>query len=276
MYLHNGAELIRLNKGYGGTGIINWMINRVPFELHVPTYRYLGPGTRLEEKLKTNTPGINPLDEAAKEHDIAYQLHSNLNDRHKADEILENKAWERVKSQNASIGERASAWLTTNVMKVKRRLGAGICQRYKKRDKKFTFKNKNSAKKRVGSGITFNQLVKKAKKSVKSKKSKSNNLESAVQQTLSAIKKYKVKNPPGRVLPIPKSGGAIPLIPILSALNHIGTLIGGVGAIVEGVKQIKSVRDQYKNRSSSTPETHIGQGIVFGPHKKGFGIFIKK
>ena len=35
-----------------GSGIVNDIINNLPFELHVPTYQYLGPGTKLEKRLK--------------------------------------------------------------------------------------------------------------------------------------------------------------------------------------------------------------------------------
>ena len=48
-----------------------------------------------------------------------------MNDRHKADWILENRAWERVKSPNAKFGERAAAWFVTTAMKTKRKLGLG-------------------------------------------------------------------------------------------------------------------------------------------------------
>lgn len=50
-------------------GVVNTLINKLPFELHVPMYQYCGPGTRLEKHLKRNDPGINE-----KDHDIAYVI----------------------------------------------------------------------------------------------------------------------------------------------------------------------------------------------------------
>jgi hypothetical protein len=40
--------------------------------------------------------------------------------------ILEQKAWERVLDPNTSLGEQFTAWVTTNIMKTKRKLGMGL------------------------------------------------------------------------------------------------------------------------------------------------------
>lgn len=116
-----------------GRGLVNTLINNLPFEAHLPGYNYLGPGTKLDKRLQRGDLGINSLDEAAKEHDIAYSQSKSLSDRHKADEILENKAWERVKSKDASLGEKAAAWLVTNTMKAKRKLGMGLPPKSKRK-----------------------------------------------------------------------------------------------------------------------------------------------
>ena len=158
--------------------------------------------------------------------------------------------------------------MVTNTMKLKRKLGAGIGQSRKKSIKK-------RSKKRVkGSGITFHQLLQKAKKTVRAKKFKPTDIQAAVNRTLASIKKYKVRTSPGRVLPIPKSGGAIPIIPILTALKHVGTILRGIGTVVESVKQVKAIKDQFKHQST-VPETRIGNGLIVGPHKKGLGIFVR-
>lgn len=129
-----------------GRGLVNTLINKLPFEAHLPSYNFLGPGTKLQKRLQRGDKGINPLDEAAKDHDIAYSQSQSLSDRHKADEILENKAWDRVKSKDASLGEKSAAWLVTNVMKAKRKLGMGI-----KKVKKggALTKKKRKSKKRI-------------------------------------------------------------------------------------------------------------------------------
>ena len=78
---------------YSGDGLLNTAINKLPFELHIPGgYRFCGPGTKLEKRLARGDKGINELDEACKEHDIAYSKEKDLEHRHKADRILADKA----------------------------------------------------------------------------------------------------------------------------------------------------------------------------------------
>lgn len=111
-----------------GRGVVNSLINKLPFELHIPGYQYCGPGTKLHKRLARGDPGINPLDKACREHDIAYNQSSDLEDRHKADYLIEQRAWERVLAKDAKLGEKAAAWGVTNAMKVKRKLGMGVNQ----------------------------------------------------------------------------------------------------------------------------------------------------
>ncbi|KAJ8912165.1 hypothetical protein NQ315_006130 [Exocentrus adspersus] len=71
-----------------GSGILDSIINNLPVELHIPGYRFCGPGTKLAKRLSRGDMGINGLDEACKEHDIAYSREKNLEQRHKADQNL--------------------------------------------------------------------------------------------------------------------------------------------------------------------------------------------
>ena len=54
-------------------------------EWHVPGYQFLGPGTKLEKRLKRGDFGINRLDRFAKQHDIDYAQARSLKDKHRAD-----------------------------------------------------------------------------------------------------------------------------------------------------------------------------------------------
>lgn len=110
-------------------------------------FRFAGPGTKLKERLSRGERGINSLDELARAHDIAYENSNFLSDRYRADEILENQAWEVFKSKNSGIKEKAASWLVTTAMKAKRKLGAGC---------------------------GFKQMVSAAKKSIKNKINKKN------------------------------------------------------------------------------------------------------
>lgn len=91
-----------------------------------PFYRYCGPGTRLTERLAHNIQPKNKLDELCRTHDIAYSETDDLQERHKSDKILSDKAWDRVRSSDAKIGEKIAALGVTGIMKLKRKLGMGI------------------------------------------------------------------------------------------------------------------------------------------------------
>ncbi|WP_221935836.1 hypothetical protein, partial [Klebsiella pneumoniae] len=57
--------------------VVNTAIDALPLELHLPGgYQYCGPGTKLKHRLARGDTGINKLDEACKEHDIAYSKYS--------------------------------------------------------------------------------------------------------------------------------------------------------------------------------------------------------
>lgn len=144
-----------------GRGLLNKVIDLLPVELHIPGgYRYCGPGTRLTTRLSRGDPGINQLDEACKQHDIAYAKYSDDKNRNIADRILANKAWERVTSTDASLAERAAAWAVTTAMKTKSKLGMGHTRRRRAcrkrrcrtnniRKKKITNKSGGGTRRRV-------------------------------------------------------------------------------------------------------------------------------
>ena len=125
---------------------INALIDKLPVELHIPGYQYCGPGTRLRRRLARGDPGINPLDRACKEHDIAYSQSSNLADRHAADRILAGKAWERVKARDSGFKERLAALGVAGIMRGKVAIGAGL----KKRKRKGKGKRKRRIVKKKG------------------------------------------------------------------------------------------------------------------------------
>lgn len=115
----------RVRKKLSGTGFVNTLINKLPFEAHIPTYKYCGPGTKLEKRLIRGDKPKNLLDEACRNHDIVYLKNNDLINRYKADKTLEQQAWQRVKAKNSSFGERAAAYAVTNLMKAKRKIGMG-------------------------------------------------------------------------------------------------------------------------------------------------------
>ncbi|KAL4153628.1 hypothetical protein QTP88_001461 [Uroleucon formosanum] len=198
------------SKKNKGAGLINTLINKLPIELHVP--------------------GINPLDSACRDHDIAYEQSNSIADRNKADYILEQRAWDRFKSKDSSLKEKAVAWGVTTAMKAKRKIGGGC-----------GFKAALKATKKVlKKNIGEKNLMKLSKKCV------------AVARKTFNIKKTKVP----RTINIPKKGGVLPLIPIFAGLSALGALTGGVANVVKMANEF--------NRN--TP-SHLGKGLYLTPYK---------
>jgi len=129
-------------KSIRGGGLLNSVINALPFELHIPGYQFCGPGTRLSERLARGDQGINSLDAACREHDIAYSRSNDLTERHVADRILAEKARRRIIARDSTLGERAAATAVWAAMKAKTKIGMGM-------KTKTTRTKKNMAKKRI-------------------------------------------------------------------------------------------------------------------------------
>lgn len=259
---------MKARKHVKGRGVINSLINKLPFELHLPGYQYCGPGTKLHKRLARGDPGINPLDKACREHDIAYSENANLEDRHKADYVLEQRAWERVKSKDAKLGEKAAAWAVTNAMKVKRKLGMGVRRR---RSTKIPFRK-----------AILTNVAKILKKNA------SHDMKKDVAMTIKAAR-IAVKNVGGRkkintprVLPLPKTGGILPLIPIFAGLSALGALSGGAAAVAKTVidaKNYQKTLEEAKRHNKAMEDVTLGKkgsGLYMKPYKNGYGLYLKK
>lgn len=234
-----------------GSGIVDSLINNIPVEIHLPGYQYCGPGTKLRKRLLRGDRGINKLDEACMYHDIAY-TNSDLNVRHKADLKLLDMAKTRINSKDAKKGEKFASWIVKNAMKAKLKAGAGA--------------------------QSFMSIVKKLKSQVKKLKSKRNH--SAIKYAYAAAKKL-FKNKKGirlpRCIPIPKSGGFLPLIPIFAGLSALGSLAGGAAGIAKAVNDAKTAQKnlQESERHNKMMEAvALGKGLYIRPHKKGAGLFL--
>lgn len=258
-----------------GKGIINKIIDKLPFELHVPKYQYCGPGTKLEKRLARGDPGINPLDVACKQHDMAYTEHSSTDDRYLADKQLQKAAMKRVFSKDASFGERATALGVAAAMKAKRTLTS----RTKTTGKGLTSEGKCCKKKQ----ISFQKLVQDAKIAIK--KSKPENIESAIKVAVASVKKTKrgkkVKKP--RIINLPsRSGGVLPLIPIFAGLSALGSIAGTTTSVISALNRVKEAeRMLHENqRHNQTMEAiaignkKSGTGFYLSPYKSGDGFYL--
>jgi hypothetical protein len=118
----NKAQFQSAQKKRRGKGLLNKMINKLPVELHLPGYNYCGPGTKLQKRLARGDVGINSLDEACKNHDMAYDAESNLNHRHIADKKLATEALKVMKSRAPNFKEKLAALAVASAMKAKLKL----------------------------------------------------------------------------------------------------------------------------------------------------------
>lgn len=257
-----------------GQGLVNSLINKLPFEAHIPGYNFCGPGTKLQKRLARGDLGINQLDDACREHDIAYSKSRNLEDRHKADKILEEKAWQRVKSQNAKFGEKSAAWMITNTMKAKRKLGMGCSKR--KNRKKSSRKTRGKRKGKV----SFQKAVLQKVKSELVKHGGETNITKlatvALKTARAAVKKAGGKKhiTLPRFIPLPKVGGLIPFL--LPALAGLSALMGAAGGVANIVKSYKSTTNAQKALDENERHNKSMEAIALGKQKTGTGLYLKK
>lgn len=285
-----------------GTGLLNRTIDALPFELHLPGgYRYCGPGTKLKERLARHEEGINPLDELCKSHDIAYHLHKDTASRRAADHVLANKAWERFKDKSAPLKEKLASWVVTTAMKAKSKLGGKVVV------KKRTTPNKRvpKIKKKRGGGkvkrtstvrtapLTLRDIVKRARaairgtgvKSSKVLEKETKRMRNATIAALKAVRSMKKGRAlkrfnKERILPLPKSGGVLPLLPIFAGLSAIGSLAGGAAGVAKAINETKDARKklaelQRHNETMEAIALRKGKGLFLKPYKKGgLGLYM--
>lgn len=312
-------------KKIRGKGLVNWAIKNIPFEMHIPGYQYCGPGTKLRERLARNDPGINPLDHACKEHDIAYSKFKDTKERNIADKILAEKAWQRAKSSDASISERAAALAITNIMKTKAMMGMGLGgkistllnHKYSKegRSGKINRKKVNNAKmartgrttttkqgrkkkksKKLTAKAIFREAKAKAKEAIKKKRVRTVDKAAQVAEKAAITQVGRIfkknKHPPIpplevenelRVIPVPKQGAALPLIPIFAGLSALGALMGGSASIANAAVSASRAKKDFAEaqRHNQTMEaiaigknSNTGSGLYLRPYKTGFGLYL--
>lgn len=260
-----------------GRGLVNKIINKLPFELHIPGYQFCGPGTKLSKRLARGDQGINPLDKACKEHDLAYSKNKDIKLRNQADLALADEAWQRVKAKDAGIGEKISAWAITNTMKLKSKLGMGL--KKKSHRKKTMKKNK---KKMSSKRKSLRSIVTAASKSIEPNNSVKKIISSALKGAKIAVKraggKSRVTLP--RILPVSsKIGGFLPyLVPLFAGLSATGALAGGAAGVAKAINDAKAARKQLEEsqRHNRTMESiALGKGLFLKPYKKGYGLCLK-
>ena len=76
-----------VKKEVAGGSFLNSLVNKLPFEIHLPGHNFTGPGTKLNKRLNPDvTPKewsipINRIDNAAYHHDLCYSKHDDTKTR---------------------------------------------------------------------------------------------------------------------------------------------------------------------------------------------------
>ena len=237
--INHHRKKVENKSHYHGKGLLNRIINKLRFELHLPGYRYCGPGTKLVKRLARGDPGVHLLDTACKEHDISYSKNrQNIEVRNSADRFLADKAWQRVFSKVASIGEKVAAVAISNVMNVESKLGMGL-----KKNRKTISKTK--MRKNIKKRVALRKIVDAAKKFIIPSNDPKDVIQAVAEGARIAVKKAGSKRQVSapRILPIPyKFGGVLPLIPIFAGLSALGALSGGVAGVVKAVNDANAAK----------------------------------
>lgn len=139
----------------------------------------------------------------------------------------------------------------------------------------------NLKKNRSGAGLkkSFKEIVSRTKKHIKKVKPKCK--KAAIELAIAAAKELAEKSSVNipRIIPIPKTGGLLPLVPIFAGLSAAGSLAGGAASIVKAVNAIKSMNKKFqelKRHNEKMEALCIGKGLVIKPYGDGLGIYTKK
>lgn len=142
---------------------------------------------------------------------------------------------------------------------------------------------KNNPIKKKKRCCTFKKFVLETKNSLRDTESatQSELINSAIAAAKN-IKQRSGKIAQPRVIPISKTGGILPIIPIFAGLSALGTLIGGGAAVGRAVSATKEARkslaeSERHNRhmeAIAIGNSKQGSGIYLKPYKKGYGIYL--
>ena len=113
-----------------GAGIMNTLINKLPFEMHLPGYNFAGPGTRLDKRLNPNlTPKqwskpINKVDHAAYNHDVCYLKHDDTKTRNNLCDKTMLKELDGI--YNPTLREKLDKTIIKKLLGLKMNFGMGL------------------------------------------------------------------------------------------------------------------------------------------------------
>lgn len=134
-------------------------------------------------------------------------------------------------------------------------------------------------KRRKLAPVTFARIVGAARKSLRGHRGNGLILPplSMISAAMQAAKRFiagrRAKTP--RVIPVPKTGGILPIVPIIAALSALGPLLGGAATVAKTVSDIKSSRDKLaedRRHNRAMESVKVGRGLYLKRKKNGYGL----
>ena len=128
-----------VGKDVADGSFLNALVNKLPFEKHLPGHNFTGPGTKLNKRLNPDgTPKewsmhINRVDNAAYHHDFCYSKHDDTKTRNEiCDQIMLGELNGIV---NPSLRERIDKSIVGKLIRAKVNFGLGAPIQAKKKFK---------------------------------------------------------------------------------------------------------------------------------------------
>ena len=119
-----------VKKEVVGGSVLNSLVNKLPFEMHLPGHNFTGPGTKLYKRLnpdgtpKERSMPINRVDNAAYHHDLCYSKHDNTKTRN---EVCDKTMLGELSGiLNSTLRDRIDKSIVEKVIKSKVNFGLGL------------------------------------------------------------------------------------------------------------------------------------------------------
>lgn len=160
-----------------------------------------------------------------------------------------------------------------------------VNKQYILKNKEKNMKTNKFKKPPSGAGIkkTFRNIVSHARKHISNLKPKCKKMltELAYAAAQELASDLPIVLP--RVIPVPKTGGFLPLIPIFAGLSAVGSIAGGVAGITKAINDYKTAKknlllsSKRSGRGLLVPQSIcVGKGLHLKPYKDGLGIYVTK
>ena len=133
-----GTTKTQFIKAQKGGPLLNKAINNLPFEMHLPSHNFTGPGTKLKKRLNPDlTPKkwsktFNHVDKAAYHHDLCYLENDDTTSRNAVCDKNMLKELEGI--FNPTLRERLGKSIVSKLIGTKVKFGMGDKKKVKRKN----------------------------------------------------------------------------------------------------------------------------------------------